>query len=106
MVEKSKEAKVEQQVLFTARGLYYNGHYGRLITNTSDDENMIFTVKFTEMRNLELEGQGNVARGKVGPGQSFFMMLTPTVTHGKVGCKFRTHIDFATELSAARTHHS
>jgi hypothetical protein len=90
-------------VLYTARSLYYNNHYGRLITNTSSDEDkLVFTIKFYDLKNLVVQDgfKKNQIRGKVGPNESLFMMLAPIVPHGKVACKLRTQIDFATDTSA------
>lgn len=71
---------------FVVRSLYHNNYYGKMITNISKG-NILFTVKFTELVNLESDNNSTTISEKLAPTASLFCYLRPIVPANKVRVK-------------------
>ena len=80
--------------LYSSQSLFVRNHYGKLLKNESTDLEIEFSVKYSRLVNLELDGsKGNTFVGKVGPGDEAFCMLRP-MEPGEVSLAQQTEIKY------------
>ena len=96
LVETSPKTEVEKGVLFIARSLYHNNYYGKSVKNISKGP-IVFTIKFTDLLNLEVDDNDTIITKNLAPSGSIFCFLKPISPNEKVRVKSRITLTFENE---------